>query len=288
MLGRFRERVALVAIAVSAVAIIGLVLVEAFQPGRPGWNFGQTAYSALTDCLAALLSIGLLSLIFELFLRESFAESLRRFLRLNTALTKSGLVEISSSVTDLNARLVAARKILVIARNPHEWVLAHYSSVLTAASQRPVETVVVFPDPDSAHFAAVAESLDYSEQELRSNFDLAMSAIRQRWGTTGRLREGSTIAVKTAAMPLYDVSCADNFAAFSLDASVEHNQGGEQLVFTFDGHGPPVEWLTTQFEAATNAGEEWAGDSRTTSSRRAERSAENAQPDTAQTDRDDV
>lgn len=273
MLDRFRDRLVRVALAVSIIALALLYVLARLQPDpdADGWRLGQTTYTVLTDACSALLSIGLLSLIFELLLRESYARALRKFLGLKGALVASGLTDIKTGSVDLSARLAHATTVQAVVRDPHAWVLAHYSDVVAAATSRATTITLLFPDVDSPHFPALAESLDYSQDELRNSLDLAVSAIQQRWGTVGRIHAGSTIVVKTVQLPLFEITCVDDYAVCALDSSIEHRQGGPGLVFVFEGDGPPSNWFKEQIMSATEAGELWAGDDRTPAPRRRSR-----------------
>ena len=270
MLERFRDKLFLIALGVSAISLMFLWGVARYQPipNAVGWRLGQTTYTVLSDAASALLSIGLISLIFELFLRESYARALRKFLELKGALVTSGLVDIKSGAVDLSARIAHATTVRAVVRDPQAWVLAHYSSIVAAAVKRSVDVTLLFPDSESTHFPAVAESLDYSPEELRTSLELALSAIKQRWGTAGTIHAGSKIAVKTVQLPLYELTCIDDFAVCTFDSSVEHRQGGTQYSFSFSGGGHPIDWFESQISSVGDAGELWAGDDRTPAPRR--------------------
>jgi len=267
MLKLFRAHLWLVATIVVAVAIGALLWIASQQPTNPrpagDWQLGNTTYSVLVDAFSALLGVGLLSLVFELFLRESYAEALQTFLRLNSAITRSGLKDIDDRAPDLSVELKAATTVKAIVRDPQAWVLAHYAYVLEAATARQTTIVLVFPDPGSPAFPAVAESLDVTESELKSGFDLALSALRQRWGTVGRIHPGSTIKVYLTALPLYEVTCIDESAVCVFDSSAEHRQGDRRLSLRFQTEGDPVTWFRKQVDELTERGEYWAADDRT-------------------------
>ncbi|WP_133434167.1 hypothetical protein [Aeromicrobium phragmitis] len=264
MLPWFRERLYLVALLVCIAAIAGLLTVAAHGPGGRGWSLDQTTYTALSTIFSTLLSVGLLSLIVELFLRESYARALRRFLGLKATLVESGLVDVvSDKPSDLLKRIEGATEIKAIVRDPNAWVLAYYSSVMKAAVKRPVKVVLLFPDVDSDYFNSVAESLDFSATELRQNIELAMGALKQQWGSAGPVHSDSSIVVKTTHLPLYEIICVDQYAVCSLEASVEHRQGARRIVLVFEGDQSESTWFAEQIESASEAGEVWAADGRT-------------------------
>lgn len=267
MLKLFRAHLLLVATIVVAIALLGLVVVSTQQPtASPAageWQLDQTAYTVLVDAFSALLGVGLLSLIFELFLRESYAEALQDFLRMNSAITRSGLKGIGNAAPDLAEELKAASTIKAIVRDPQSWVLSYFTHVLHAATHRQTTILLVFPDPRSPSFAAVAESLDVTEAELQSGFDLALTAMQQRWGTVGKIHPGSTIKVYLTALPLYEVTCIDESAVCVFDASAEHRQGGKRLSLRFETEGDPVAWLVSQIDVLATGGEYWEADART-------------------------
>lgn len=264
MLPWFRDRLYLVALLVCLAAVVCLAVVAAHRPGGQGWTFDATTYTALSTVFSTLLSVGLLSLIVELFLRESYARALRRFLELKTTLVESGLVNVESDrPTDLLKRIEAATSIQAIVRDPHAWVMAYYSSVMKAAVRRPVKVILLFPDAESEYFRAVAESLDLTVEELRQNIELAMGALKQQWGSAGPIHVGSSILIKTTHLPLYEVTCIDQFAVCVLGSSVEHRQGARGMILSFEGAKGEANWFAQQIASVSEAGEVWAADDRT-------------------------
>ena len=270
MLPLFRDRLYLVALLVCIGAVGGLIAVASHAPSAngSGWEFDQTTYTVLATMLSTALSVGLLSLIVELFLRESYARALRRFLNLKTTLVQSGLLDISVRPGDLSERIERATTVRAIARDPHAWVLAHYSSVVMAAVKRQVHVSLLVPDAEGEHFPAVAESLDVTPDELRNNIDLALGALKQQWGSVGPIHPGSTISVRAVQLPLYDITCVDDLAICTLGSSVEYRQGTRRVVLSFEGADGEAQWLRSQIGAAEEAGELWAADDRTPPPRR--------------------
>jgi len=90
-LNPFRNKLARTAILVTVLSTALLIMVSWRSPGEGSWRLGTTSYTVLTTLLSTIISIGVLSLIWEYFLRASYARSLHHYLSLKSSLVATGL-----------------------------------------------------------------------------------------------------------------------------------------------------------------------------------------------------
>lgn len=260
-LNPFRNRLAGTAIVMSIASTGFLILVAWRSPGDGGWRLDETTYAVLTSLLSTVISIGILSLIWEYFLRRSYARSLHHYLSLKSSLVATGLTEVSDTneeQIDLHTELGRASRIRCIARNPIDWNLRHLNAVMKAAQSREVHVEIVVPNPDGLHLAAVASSLGLGEQDLANNISTAIDTIKTRWQQANVVASNSTIQIATLDNPLYDATVVDDLAVIELTVSTNHRPGRSGLAFRFDGQGRVAAWVRSQFDEAKVGPALWA------------------------------
>lgn len=101
---------------------------------------------AWVSALAAVLSIAIVTLLYELFLRESHAVALRRFIQLNSAVMRSGLRTIDEEV-DVEWRQLfeLSRSITFVLVSPYR-ASQYLNEILRTARGRTVRIRFCFPD----------------------------------------------------------------------------------------------------------------------------------------------
>jgi hypothetical protein len=264
VLDRFRERVALVGVSFVLVSLLGLFLAAAHQPtdaaDAKGWRLGHTSYTVVTELLAVALGVGLISLAVELFVRESYAESLRKYVNLNEAAVRSRLQGLAHEPdAALTGALERASRITAVVRDPRAWVTEHLEAALRSARSRDAEIKIVVPDPAAAEFGAVAASLGHTPGELAANVTDAVKQIQVRWANAKIARPKSKINVVSAALISYDVCVVDDESFAYFGSCFDHRLGDQRLVLHVENDAYPGSWLADQAASDNHTGELWAG-----------------------------
>lgn len=208
-----RLRTVLIALVVGVVAFAAL----AFGPSSDS-RFA-TAWITVSS---ALLSVALVTLIYELALRQSHAVALRKFIRLNSTVVRSGLQAIQEDADvawrDLFATSTTATFVLVA---PYRAV-AYLNDVIRAGRGRDVQIRFCFPDlpddvpkdlvqddttaPDTAtdtRAALQAKSIGAGDQlpaAIASTIEDLVSTFERE---SVRLGENSALAVAVYNEPLF-------------------------------------------------------------------------------------
>lgn len=256
---------------VAAVAIVALFVVYHYEPSAdPGvramekGKLSPNLFGVLQTCLTTFLSIGAISLLFEMLLRESYGRDLRRFLRLRTALVRSGLQDVGPETeVDWKEVLESAAQITMLVRDPSQWLLAHLGAAIGAAKKRKAEILIGLPDPDGARLQEIASSIGLAAPELRQNIMLAVNAIENQWNAARtHLQAGSTIRVVAyPELPLHELVIGDQQLVCLVAKPIGHDVGVYPLALTFDQdrHEYPTQWLREALDTLEGRNDLWAG-----------------------------
>jgi len=215
--------------------------------------------SALSATTETLLSIGALSLIYDLGLRRELHTELLKLVGIQRSISSNHVSGASRNADapwpDLLTRKADYRCILV---DPLLWTETNWQLIADSARQRKVHVSLVVPDPTAPYLNRFADFLGVSEQQASSSIQQAIELVESRWKDLSeqkRIITGSTIEVRHAVeMPSYSIVIADQSAIMS-HFSVAGKRGSD-LGFSVIFDGPldsfPMNWLARQVE--TNSG----------------------------------
>jgi hypothetical protein len=203
--------------------------------------------------LSVLLSIGVISLIYERFLHESYASDLARFLNLETAIVNSGLQDIAQDRTiDWDNFLAESSSVDALLREPQRWFMAHIDAVLDAARHRPVKMTIGLPDPDSSQFPVMAHLAGLSEDALSSRIQTAIDELEAKFDDASEeLRPGTVIEVVQYPDPLaYELVFTEERVAVMMGHISSPKVGENRATFAFRPSGShyPSSWWRPQLD----------------------------------------
>ncbi len=198
-----RLRTALVAFVAGTVAVLALVV----GPTDPSNRFTTVWVTAF----ATVLSLAVITLVYELLLRQSHARALRKFIQLNATVVRSGLVAIDEEADvpwrDLFTSTTSATFVLV---GPYS-ALGFLNDLLSAARGRVVRARFCFPDlADRAVSGAgqessrtISDSIGADDRlggSIASTVDDLLSAFDRR---SGELGGGSMLEIAEYDRPIF-------------------------------------------------------------------------------------
>ena len=249
----FRLRARIVSTALVAASTSGLLLAYYYgpknSPKKPSsWHLSEHQFGLVQTILSTLLSIGVVSLLFEFLLRKDWATDLLHFLNLRVAVAQSGLEHIGNEGTvDWAEVLPGAVRVEALIRDPGKWYATNLQHLLTASQRRPATIVIGLPDPDGPNFGQVAASVGLTDIQLRGSIDLAGQLLEGQWATNEpNISVGSVFRiVMYTEIPMYEVVSVDNTTYCLLSKPVGHVIGDYALVVKFFQDGPqyPTTWL---------------------------------------------
>jgi hypothetical protein len=251
--------------AIVALAVVGLALTYHFEPAGSGSKANGVhltphQFGLLQTLLTTVLSIGVISLLFEYLLRRSWAEDLLRFLRLNVAVSKSGIQHVGEEPSvDWAAALGQAVEVRALVRDPSKWLQTNLSHLLLAAQRHSANILIGVPNPDGEHFEDIAACVGLSADQLRQSIDIATQSLEAQWAAhKPHLNEGSVFRlVPYDQIPLYELVAVDNSTFCFLSRPVSHGIGDYALVLEFLQDSPqyPATWLRESLRALEDLNE---------------------------------
>lgn len=270
--GPFRERAFWIAVSLTLLSFTGLVLIYRYQPSADlkvraseSGKLSPDSFGVLQTLLTTMLSIGLISVLFDVLLREKYGEGLRRFLNIKTALVRSGVIDVGSADGFAWGELADATSIKVLSRDPSPWLMPHFGILIKAAERRETTILIALPDPDGARLPEIAASVGLDAQQLKSNINVSVDALRNQWkARQSSIKKGSTVRVVAyGQLPLAEIVATDRAVTCFLSKAVGHQVGISPVYLTFDDVESdfPMTYLCEPLAAIQSNNELWAGDS---------------------------
>jgi hypothetical protein len=271
---RFRVRAFIASGILFVVGLLGLLWIYPREPSSipavaaaQHGKIGTGIFGVLQTGFTTLLSIAVISLVFEVLLRESYAKDLLRFLRLRTALVTSGLQDISPAPdVEWEPILGHASRLTALTRDPSTWFDRQLPAILNACQKRATTVVVGLPSPDDPGFATIAASIGLSDDVLKQRINVSIDSARIQWQARKvHLHSGSSLRIVAyRSIPMYELVQADDQIVCMFGHSVGHTVGDYALVMNFvqDGDAYPAAWLIRSLAELATMNEHWAGDAK--------------------------
>lgn len=243
---------------VTLTCLLLFALITPFAPSGAGapapdsFHFSAGWYQAIQALITAVLSVGLLSLLFETFLRESHGRDLSRYLKLRTAMVASGIDQVvPEGEFQWQPLLADATEVRALLRDPSTWLPAQQQVVFQLARKHAVSFTVAIPDEDGPNVEAVAKSLGYEKDSFKAQLVASRRLLETTWANSqSGLKAGTSFRVVSYSfLPTYEVVTANKKVAVMLGAAQADAAVGERLIMAFDSpsHASyPGDWLMAQ------------------------------------------
>lgn len=218
-----------------------------------------TWQTAFANVGAAVLAIGLISLLFDLALRKRYGTDLLRYLGIKEAMVRSGMSELSTGrKLDLESRFPGIDRFVYLGRAPGDWLSPNFARLLRAAETRQMDILVALPNPDlHASVGSAAVGLGRNEADLAESIRVFLNQADQDWkASEPTLRAGTTLrVVYVDEPPLYDAIHATGVDALVLSKPLNAVAGDETLALTFEDGDPafPAGWLEAALQPLNGA-----------------------------------
>lgn len=189
---------------------------------------------------STVLSIGLISFLYELWLRRTVEAELLRLVGIERSLASHHLLSArDASRIDWNTMLVEASNFRILLAEPGGWVNTNWSSIVEGGRDRPIHVELFFPDPEGERFSHVADFYDVSEVYLAEDIERASRIAEDQWKIAsgiGALSPGSKLQVRRInAFPSCSVVRADNKVTITYFSSTSRPSTDSGFALTFGG-----------------------------------------------------
>jgi hypothetical protein len=206
----FRTQVALAALAVTAASVIALVVAASWLSG--------VAQTALSSIASSFLAVGVITFIYDAYLRTSFTAEVLRLVGLRSDLAAAGIEEIREE-TDFrwNDFLAGGVDYRVLLLDPTTWIDREWPHILAAGRSRVILVEVYLVNPDGGALEHLADNVSLTTDELTQRVATAQRVLEDSWNTAAKsdppIAHGSKLTVR-----LYDSVTA--FALAAVDKQV--------------------------------------------------------------------
>ena len=233
---------------IAIVAVLAIGIASHFLVGA--WQ------TAVVTVLSVVLSIGLISLIYEIWLRDAVAGELLAMVRLKESTAESGLSEIIlKSHFDWGRIFLGCREFTLVPRDIPTFASREWPHILEAGRQRKIDVSVFLPSQAADSFRALESHLGAQEGTLNGAVEDARETMLKAWDSASKsqppLRAGSTLTVyEYDDFPGLAVFATEETITLELDAALARQPGDQGCLLVFDGKKPSqhVSWASTQIE----------------------------------------
>lgn len=232
---------------VAAVLGAGLLVVAAYvKTGVPALllnNFG-----------AVILSIGLITVIYEARMRSSFTSELLEIVDLRQSLLDAGVKQVCHE-SDIAWKevLEPASSFSLILIDAGAWVERDWNHVLSAGRKRPIKVEAFLPDPEGPALQSLSEHLGLDPNDLKSSIERLRQLMEDGWknakSSENPLQPNCSIEITYhSQFPSYSLVMANEETIAILHGALGRTAGDESVALRF-GQGSadfPAKWFRDQ------------------------------------------
>jgi hypothetical protein len=252
-------------IAVSLGLVLGGVLIMVFGPSIVT---DDDAEPAILNVGSVVLSIGLISFAYEVYLRATFTRELLSLVGLQAHLSEVGVRRVQAD-NDLNwsSLIDGSSDFRVLVAEPLFWVQQHLPRVIAQGRINPVRVRLYFPDPGGNALRETAKQCGIDPSNLQTQVLQSVQELKQQWtdaATSGDpLQSGSELTLwYFDEVPGVSLFVADSLAVLIARAVVGRRSGDLGVAVTFDaanGFSVP-KWLVERAERLDPTTPVWSRD----------------------------
>jgi hypothetical protein len=242
-----RAKAWIMGLVLSLVSTLALVYAASLRPGVPS--------SALTSVSSVLLSIGIIAIGYEFFVRGTYAQELLDLVGTTRALAESGISRLCSERdVDWPEFLAAGHHYRLLLLDPIGWIERQWPHVLAAGRAHPISAEVFVVDPESSALGLLADRLGQPPDGLHASIGRAVDTASQSWAlaqsSAPRLTKRCSLEVRCIdRVPSYAIITVDDRCVVLLRATATHEPLKGIVAIRFDGHGSfAFDWFRGQLD----------------------------------------
>lgn len=245
------ETTSLGAIVVSAaVTLLGFATIYFSQMYSSGnWSV------VFNSIGSTIVSLGLLSIIFELIMRRYLQREMLRLVGIERAISSNNLLDAGKS-SDLKWKEILQERsqFAVLMMDPEAWVADNWHHIEANGRSKALSLEFFLPDPDGEEVRRISKIISKDEFLVRKSIEQAIKDIEIRWNSArrlGNIKKGSKITIKLLDdCPKYFLCICDSVAVISLYSSVGHAPKEKNFYLVVNGREDtyPYSWFLQQID----------------------------------------
>lgn len=151
----------------------------------------------VSSVASATLSIGALSLVYEVWMREQIHRELIELVGIERSTARSRLKMIASFDEFAWGEVFdRAKTIRVLLSNPDPWLVSHFPAIVEEAARRRTEITILLPDVDG-RANEIAEYHGQSEADFAAMLSRSARGAEETWKNRRDLVVGSSLEIRT-------------------------------------------------------------------------------------------
>jgi hypothetical protein len=235
---------AVLAVIAGALMVIGAAL----------WGgLGETVVGGLGT---VFVSLGLITIVQEVYLREALVGELLEFVGLQRRLFDAGIQEVcGSSDLDWKAFLDGGENYRLLLIEPTVFVDRDWNHVLDSARTRPVTVEVFLPNPNGPVLSAIATAEGFTDQQFKQSLERAERSLQDSWTTASHsqpaLMPGSSFELRFYdEIPAFGLLMCDDRVVLIANHVLGNQPGAAVMAFRFEAESSTLTrpWFDAQIE----------------------------------------
>ena len=206
---------------------------------------------AVAQIASTVLAIGLITVLYDAVLRQSFTQELLQLVRVASALRSAGVQDVNDELRlDWQSILDGGSSFHIVLIEPTAWLERGWHHILEAARSRKVTVDICVPRADGASGPAIAQQLKMSLDEYYARVKGAVESISDSWTHADpALYKGSSVNVYSFdGLPSHSLIVADERVVLLTHACFGKVPLEGALAISFDGQprSYPTNWFISQ------------------------------------------
>jgi hypothetical protein len=209
--------------------------------------------TALVNILSVLLSLGIVGIVYDVFLRGSVLNETLEIVGIDESVANVGLRNIQQGLSpDWKVLCSGSQRMAILLIDPQAWARSQWTHVLETASIRAVDVSVYIPRADGDHVESQAMRLGFSQSDFVAQLKSAKDLLETSWGAEskkGSLKRGSKFSLRTyEGVAGYEIGLFDDQAIMIVSDPLKRDYIAHSLVLEFAGTAarPLHGWLHDQ------------------------------------------
>lgn len=201
---------------------------------------------------AALMTIGVLSVINDAFFKDALARDIVAVQGIRESIARAGLqMIVPTDRLDLGEILERAQRIVVRPWDAPEWSDRQFTHLLRVARERAIEVDVHLPAPDTPFLDILAHRQRMPDQELRRRLNELVNDLAVAWDQTVGVATASRLRVfQYVGVPSTGLLMTDKHVVLETGPSLRYalaDHATWTLVYKRDA-SPICDWVATQLQ----------------------------------------
>jgi hypothetical protein len=241
ILGRTLERAFWLSFVVFLVGV-GLIVWASQEQG--------TAATVIANLGSSALIIGLVGVLYEVFLRGSLMSEMLDAVGLHESARSLGLVQLGECAQiDLKALAEKASQIVAMPLDPLRWAEHDFATIRRCARSRPLRVEVLLPAADQPYLAVLAERLGKPPAQVEQALDEAATGkLGEAWTSEPVHAEASLEVYRYSGLLATGLIMTDQVVAIEVGPLIRYgplDREGYMIVADRD-KSPLTRWIETQ------------------------------------------